>query len=106
MKTVYLDLEFRCHVTNAPGRTAYETEDFEGCCDAFIEGFRLIPEGESWTKPDGMVLQGEMTIPAVPFDALLQRQAQYEEDCMNMMSLREVSDLIEIIYANDLEVIG
>lgn len=106
MKTIYLDSDFRCHLDDAADRTELQTEWFDNKCDAFIEGCRLVPEGEAWTRSDGEVFTGEMIAPAVPLSTLLQRQDQYEEDCFNMMPLEDVSDLIEIIYAMDLETIG
>lgn len=39
MKTIYIDSEFKCHVTNDGTMTAVETESFDGKCDAFIEGY-------------------------------------------------------------------
>lgn len=39
MKIIYIDLDFKCHVTNDGTMTAVETDFFDGKCDAFIEGF-------------------------------------------------------------------
>ena len=38
MKTVYIDSEFKCHITNDGTMAAVETAFFDGKCDAFIEG--------------------------------------------------------------------
>ena len=58
MRTIYLDSEFKCHVTNDGTMTAYETEFFDGKCDAFIEGHRIVPDEESWTNEKGDVFRG------------------------------------------------
>ena len=106
MKTIYLDLNFLCYLENAQGRTAVQTDVFDGCCDSLIEGYRYIPAGESWTNGDGTVFHGEMLSPAVSYESIRPKQEQYEEDLTNMMPLEDVAALIEIIYENDLGVIG
>lgn len=39
MRTIYVDSEFKCHVTNDGTMTAVETAGFDGMCDTFVEGF-------------------------------------------------------------------
>lgn len=39
MRTIYVDSNFKCHVTNDGTMTACETEYFDGKCDAYIEGY-------------------------------------------------------------------
>lgn len=39
MRTIYIDSEFKCHVTNDGTMTAVETDFFDDKCDAFIEGY-------------------------------------------------------------------
>ena len=39
MKTIYIDSEFKCHITNDGTMTAVETDAFDGKCDAHIEGY-------------------------------------------------------------------
>ena len=78
MKTIYIDTEFKCHITNDGTLTAVETDFFDGKCDAFIEGYRLVPEGESWTREDGEVFTGEMISPWVSFEELDAAQREYE----------------------------
>ena len=38
MRTIYIDFDYKCHVTNDGTMTAVETDAFNGKCDAFIEG--------------------------------------------------------------------
>lgn len=102
--TVYLDSDFRCHIANDGTRTAVETDFFDGRCAAYIEGYRLVPAGESWTRPDGAVFAGEMIAPAEEYSALEKAQGQYERD--EAAHAAELGALIEEIYSEDLEVIG
>lgn len=78
MKTIFVDSEFKCHVTNDGTMTAVETDYFDGKCDAFIEGYRFIPSGESWTNEDGEEIKGEMISPWKNYNELLSTQYQYE----------------------------
>lgn len=39
MKTIYVDSDFKCHVTNDGTMTPIETDYFENKCDAYIEGY-------------------------------------------------------------------
>lgn len=80
MKTIYLDSEFRCHVADDGTMTAIETDFFDRKCDFFIEGYRVIPSGKSWTRDDGVVFDGEMVAPFKPYGQLLSAQIQYESD--------------------------
>ncbi|MBE7016639.1 MAG: hypothetical protein E7420_00575 [Ruminococcaceae bacterium] len=78
MKIIYIDSEFKCHISNDGTMTAVETDFFDGKCDAFIEGYRFVPEGESWTREDGEVFSGEMIAPWVDFAELDAAQREYE----------------------------
>ena len=78
MRTIYLDSEFKCHITNDGNMTAVETDFFDGKCDTFVEGYRFVPAGESWTRSDGKVFKGEMIAPWKPYSELAAYQLQYE----------------------------
>ena len=80
MRTIYIDTDFKCHTSNDGTMTAVETDFFDGKCDTFIEGYRFIPSGESWTRSDGVVFQGEMIAPWKLYSELAAAQAQYELD--------------------------
>ena len=77
---VYIDDEFKCHITDDGTMAAIETSFFDGKCDTFIEGYRYIPAGASWTRPDGVVFFGEMVSPWKPYNELKAAQAQYERE--------------------------
>ena len=61
--TIYIDDDYKCHVSDADGRRAVETNEFNGKCPEWIESFRFVPAGETWTRGDGEVFNGEMTAP-------------------------------------------
>ena len=84
--TIYIDSDYKCYVSDAEGRRAVETDFFDGKCAEWIESFRFVPEGETWTRGDGEVFKGEMVTPWKDLSeayaaqtAHLERQnAQYE----------------------------
>jgi hypothetical protein len=39
MRTIYIDSDNKCHVTDDGTMTAVETDFFDGKCDSFVEGF-------------------------------------------------------------------
>lgn len=80
MKTIYIDSEFKCHTVNDGTMTAVENDFFTGKCDAFIEGYRFVPSGETWTREDGVVFRGEMTAPWKPYSELDAAQRIYERE--------------------------
>ena len=82
MRTIYIDSEFKCHVSSDGTLTAVETDFFDGKCDAFVEGYRFVPEGESWTRSDGFVFHGEMIAPWKDFNELDEAQREYERQQM------------------------
>ena len=63
MKMIYIDPEYRCHTADDGTMTPVETDFFDGRCDAYIEGYRFIPEGAEWVKEDGSVFRGEIIAP-------------------------------------------
>lgn len=77
--TIYIDKEYRCYTDNEAGRRKFEVAAFDGKCRQYIEGYRYIPESEQWTREDGVVFNGIMVSPAVPYSALIMAQEAYEE---------------------------
>ena len=51
--TIYIDSDYKCYVSAAEGRKAIETDAFNGKCAEWIESFRFVPAGETWTRGDG-----------------------------------------------------
>ena len=77
---VYLDEAFKCHTSCGERMRAVDVPFFDGKCAAFIEGYRFVPEGESWTREDGVVFHGEMIAPWKPFAELDDAQRQHERE--------------------------
>ena len=90
MRTIYLDADFKCHVSDDGTRTATETSAFDGKCDAFVEGYRFVPAGQIWTREDGMAFPGEMLSPWKDFSELDACQRSYEQQLM-----RENEEILE-----------
>ena len=85
--TIYIDTEYKCHTTNTDGNfREVESEFFDGKCAAFIEGYRFIPSGDSWTRSDGAVFHGEMITPWKDYNELAAAQRQYELDQAELLA--------------------
>lgn len=81
MKTIYIDSEFKCRTTNPDNAfRAVETDFFDGKCATFIEGYRFVPAGETWTRSDGEVFRGKMVSPWTDYVLLQVAQLQYQLD--------------------------
>ena len=91
---IYIDKDYKCHVENDGTMTAVETDFFEGKCDDYIEGFRFVPAGESWTRSDGVVFEGEMASPCVDYSELVRAQRDHEQSL-----LAEYEALVDELYA-------
>lgn len=80
MRIVYLDSDFRCHISDDGTMSAFETDFFDGKCEEFIAGHRIVPEGRSWKREDGKVFPGPMISLLKPLDQLDAAQRQYERE--------------------------
>ena len=79
--TIYIDNDFKCHASNPEGTyTAVETTAFDGKCAPYIEGYRFVPAGENWTRPDGVTFKGKMIAPWKDWRALDDAQMAYERE--------------------------
>lgn len=85
---IYIDDEFKCHTQAADDRTAVETDFFDGMCAAYIEGYRFVPAGETWTAADGTSFRGEMITPWKPLTELDAAQRAYEREQYNDLITR------------------
>ena len=79
---LYIDNECKCHLSNPDGiYTALDTpEELIGKAPAYIEGFRVKPEGYSFAREDGKVFgpDGYSVSPWRDLNLLNEFQAQYE----------------------------
>ena len=79
MRTIYIDSECKCHVTNDGTMTAIETSFFDRKCNAFIEGY---------------CVKQNAIYPWKPFSELDAAQRAYEQ-----AQLSEYEALIDELYA-------
>ena len=98
---LYLDNDFKCHVTNDGTMREIETDEFNGKCAEYIEGYRFVPKGDTWVRSDGVKFGGEMVTPWKPYSQLAAAQNGYDE--ADAKATAELADLIEQIYEEDLE---
>ena len=83
MRTIYLDADFRCSVAATDNTVqSVGTDFFDGKCDAFIEGYRFVPAGETWVREDGVEFTGEMIAPWKPYAELDAAQRAYEQQLL------------------------
>ena len=92
--TIYIDNDYRCHTSLADGLTVIETEVFNGKCKQFIEGYRFVPAGCTWTREDGVEFTGEMIAPFRDYSILEELQAVYDEQ---QQTINEYEDALSEI---------
>ena len=103
MKIIYIDSDFKCHTSDPDGTlTAVETDFFDGKCAAYIEGYRFVPSGSVWTRPDGVVFHGEMVAPWKDWRELDDAQREYEREQYAAMAaeLADTKSALEILGVN------
>ena len=93
---IYIDSDYKCHVEAAEGLTAVETDFFDGKYKAYIEGYRFVPAGKTWTREDGVVFTGEMIAPWKDYSALAAAQAGYEEAAAELQDMQEALNLLGV----------
>lgn len=93
---IYIDADFKCHLENDGTFTPIETDAFGGKCQKYIEGYRFVPAGETWTREDGVEFQGEMIAPHTDYDILAAYQEQYESTTPIMADMKQALDILGI----------
>lgn len=76
---IYIDENFKCYTTTDEGRREFDVQFFDDKCSAFVEGYRYVPAGETWTRADGVTFAGEMISPWKDYSILAVAQAAYEQ---------------------------
>lgn len=94
MKTIYIDSEFKCHVTSGEGMTPIETDAFDDKCNIYIQGYRFIHAGQTWTRADGVAFTGEMIAPWKSWAELDAAQREYEREQYTAL-LSKLSEVYE-----------
>lgn len=101
--TIYIDSDYKCHTSPGEGLTAVETDVFDGKCRQYIEGYRFVPAGETWTRKDGQVFHGEMVAPLRDYAILSEFQEVAQEE--QAKATEEIATIVEEVYNSDVEVI-
>ena len=108
---IYIDADFKCYTALKEGRTALETDFFEGKCAAYIEGYRYVPAGSVWVRSDGAKFPGEMVAPWKPWAELDAAQRAYEREraaalkAQNDELVEAMAAMVEDVYSQDLAAI-
>lgn len=87
--TIYIDSDYKCHVSAAEGRREIETNEFDGKCKTYIEGYRFVPAGEKWIMPNGVFFKGEMIAPWKDYNYLRAAQEAYEQGQDEILTMVE-----------------
>ena len=96
--TIYIDSDYKCYVSAAEGRRAVETEVFAGKCSEWIESFRFVPAGETWTRGDGEVFTN-MVAPWKDLSNAYAAQAAYVT--AEVEDMRAALDLLGVTNEED-----
>ena len=96
--TIYIDSNYKCYASVADGRRAVETNFFDGKCPEWIESFRFVPSGETWTRDDGEKFRGEMTAPWKDMSEAYAAQAAYvtAQNAQYEAALAEIEAALEV----------
>lgn len=93
---IFIDKDFTCHISDDGTMTAIETDFFDGKCDKFVEGYRFVPSGESWTREDSEIFEGEMIAPWQDYNELDNAQREYEIE-----KLADAENALAILFGGD-----
>ena len=107
---IYLDNNYKCHISkDSDDYLEYETDIFDGKCQTYIEGYRIVPLGETWTREDGRLFSGEMIVPCHNLEELERVQTSYEMaqlTSQNEELITTIAKMVEDTYQEDLATIG
>ena len=77
--TIYIDSDYKCHLSDDGTRRAFDVPFFDGKCTEFIEGYRYVPSGETWTRKDGQTFKGEMIAPCRDYSQISESQSAVDK---------------------------
>ena len=72
--TIYIDNDYKCSLSDDGTMREFDVPFFDGKCAAFIEGYRYVPSGETWTRADGQTFRGEMIAPCRDYSQISEIQ--------------------------------
>lgn len=91
---IFIDEDFKCHAEPAEGLRGFDIPFFDGKCTAFIEGYRYVPEGETW-RYKGHDFMGEMISPWKDYNIL--EMAQQTADRVQEQADAQIMELLDVI---------
>ena len=94
---IYIGNDYKCNTSNDGTMREYEVEFFDNKCPAFIEGYRYIPDGETWTNANGVECSG--ISPWQDYNILSATQAQYE---LMLPQITEMQTALDIFTGSNL----
>lgn len=98
---IYIDGDYKCHTAPGEGLRPVEAAFFQNAAPEYLEGYRFIPSGESWTGADGTVFIGEMAAPWKDWEGLDRAQRVYER-AQNEQMLDAMASMVEAVYDQDM----
>lgn len=103
---IYLDSDYKAHAAQNETETLTPWADpdgyFAGKCDAFIAGYRVVPDGETWMRADGTAFTGLMIAPAENYAVLLAAQAEADQQTIDDLD----AAVVDLTYNNILLEMG
>jgi len=87
---IYIDTDYKCHTESAESLREFDVSFFDGKCRTLIEGYRYVPNGETWIREDGTEFKGEMISPFVDYSVLAEAQRNYEDgydECNELVTI-------------------
>lgn len=92
--TIYIDNDFKCHAEPSEGLRGFDVPFFDGKCAAFVEGYRYVPQGETWHHK-GTDFRGEMICPWKDYTVLATAQAAADE--VQEQADAQIMELLDVI---------
>ncbi len=121
---IYIDSDFKCHTKPGDGLREFETKFFGNVPDAYVEGYRYVPEGETWVRKTPTYnmeheivgestteFMGEMVAPWKPWEELDKILREYEQaqnrelTAQNAELVDAMASMVEDVYNQDVAVI-
>lgn len=121
---IYIDSDFKCHVAPGEGLREFETRFFSNVPDAYVEGYRYVPSGETWVRKEPIYdmnhevvgeseteFMGEMVAPWKPWEELDKILREYEKaqnqelTAQNAELVDAMASMVEDVYNQDVAVI-
>lgn len=121
---IYIDSDFKCHTKPGEGLREFETTFFSNVPDAYIEGYRYVPTGETWVRKTPTYnmehevvgeseteFMGEMVAPWKPWDELDKILREYERtqnqelNAQNAELVDAMASMVEDVYNQDMSTI-